>query len=76
MIRVYKTNIQRKKDANRILAALAPHYPCSNINFDLEDTDKILRIEYHHEEWDAEPIEHIVQNRGYWIEELEHDVSV
>ncbi|EKT3958383.1 hypothetical protein NTJ28_002394 [Flavobacterium psychrophilum] len=46
MIEVFKTNIQEQQIANNIVRQLLKHYPEGKINFDLEDCDKILRIEY------------------------------
>tara|TARA_R110002049_G_scaffold175107_2_gene342442 strand:+ start:12728 stop:12937 length:210 start_codon:yes stop_codon:yes gene_type:complete len=45
MIEVFKTNITNKKTANDLLLELAKEIPNSRINFDLEDCDRILRIE-------------------------------
>ncbi|MFH7018540.1 hypothetical protein [Flavobacterium sp. FlaQc-47] len=44
MIEVFKTNVQEIEQSNMIVAKLLEHFPNSNINFDLEDCDKILRI--------------------------------
>lgn len=45
MVEVFKTNIQEKKQAALVFEILAKHFPLFKINFDLEDCDKILRIE-------------------------------
>lgn len=45
MIEVFKTNIVDENTAKTVLSDLAIHLPNSYINFDLEDCDKILRIE-------------------------------
>lgn len=45
MIEVFKTNVQSQKDALQILDNLSKQLKNSKINFDLEDCDKILRIE-------------------------------
>lgn len=45
MIEVFKTNVQLKKDANYIVRNLQNKIANSKINFDLEDCDKILRVE-------------------------------
>ncbi|WP_394777093.1 hypothetical protein [Flavobacterium sp.] len=44
MIEIFKTNVQEIEQSNMIVAKLLEHFPNSNINFDLEDCDKILRI--------------------------------
>jgi hypothetical protein len=45
MVEVFRTNVQSKHVAQDIIANLLQHYPTAKINFDLEDCDKILRIE-------------------------------
>jgi hypothetical protein len=45
MIEVFKTNVENAGDANNIVQMLLQHFPGSRINFDLQDCDKILRVE-------------------------------
>ncbi len=45
MIEVFKTNVQYQKDAVQIVATLTQQFNNAKINFDMEDCDKILRIE-------------------------------
>ena len=45
MIEVFKTNIQSQYEAKVILEELNFQFPDYAINFDLEDCDKILRVE-------------------------------
>lgn len=45
MIEVFKTNVKSKTSAKKICSDLIAILPDSKINFDLEDCDKILRIE-------------------------------
>lgn len=45
MIEVFKTNINDLSIASHMLKELLKHFPDSTINFDLEDCDRILRIE-------------------------------
>ena len=45
MIEVFKTNVEHTSDANNIVQMLLQHFPGSRINFDLQDCDKILRVE-------------------------------
>lgn len=45
MIEVFKTNVENASDANNIVQMLLQHFPGSRINFDLQDCDKILRVE-------------------------------
>ncbi|MFY7908253.1 MAG: hypothetical protein ACOVO2_01815 [Emticicia sp.] len=45
MIEICRTDIKSKTKANAIIKALKIRFPTSNFNFDLNDCDKILRIE-------------------------------
>lgn len=45
MVEVFRTNISEEKMADSILQKLVSHLPESYVNFDLEDCDRILRIE-------------------------------
>ena len=44
MIEVFKTNVQKQKQA-KLLAALSEAFPHYRISFDLDDCDRILRVE-------------------------------
>ena len=44
-IEVFQTNVQEVSQAEKIIDLLLQHFPESKINFDLEDCDKVLRIE-------------------------------
>lgn len=45
MIEVFKTNVSSEKKSKIIIDALRILMPQAKINFDLEDSDKILKIE-------------------------------
>lgn len=45
MIEVFKTNVYRITEAKKMAALLLNHFPGSKINFDLDDCDKVLRVE-------------------------------
>ena len=45
MVEVFKTNVQQNSDAEEIIESLSRCLPDYKINFDLEDCDKILRVE-------------------------------
>jgi hypothetical protein len=45
MVEVFKTNIRKIRQAEKIIEKLKFIFPNYKINFDLEDCDKILRIE-------------------------------
>ncbi|HWV68689.1 MULTISPECIES: hypothetical protein [Chitinophaga] len=45
MVEVFVTNVKRVAAAKEIVALLLRNFPDSKINFDLEDCDKVLRVE-------------------------------
>lgn len=45
MIEVFKTDVKGVRQAKKIAGLLLQHWPVCRVNFDLEDCDKILRIE-------------------------------
>lgn len=44
MIEVFRTNVQKKSQANKICKNILEQFPAYLINFDLSDCHKILRI--------------------------------
>lgn len=45
MVEVFKTNVQEHELAKQLTAELLSHFPQCKINFDLQDCDRILRVE-------------------------------
>lgn len=45
MVEVFKTDVQEQDQAGALLILLAQQFPLSKINFDLDDCDRILRVE-------------------------------
>jgi hypothetical protein len=69
MVEVFKTNVRYKKQARALLGALAKQFPLFRINFDLEDCDKILRVEG--ENIQQGKIARLVTEQGYQCHILE-----
>lgn len=44
MIEIFKTNVENEDQAKSLFALLYVQIPAAEINFDLEDCDRILRI--------------------------------
>lgn len=68
MVEVFKTNVKKKNESQRIILTLLEHFPESKINFDLSDCDKILRVES--ETIFPERIVEILISSGYFAEIL------
>lgn len=45
MVEVFKTNVQEHAEAQKLVAVLRRHFPGNKINIDLDDCDKVLRVE-------------------------------
>jgi len=45
MVEVFKTNVAEIAQSKILIEQLYHHFPESKINFDLDDCDKILRVE-------------------------------
>ena len=45
MVEVFKTNVQQRELAEQLVSILHDRFAFLKINFDLEDCDKILRVE-------------------------------
>jgi len=45
MVEVFKTNVRSIRKAKLVIEKLAEEFPAHKINFDLDDCDKILRVQ-------------------------------
>jgi hypothetical protein len=45
MVEIFKTNVNNKRLANRVLKSLRTNLPACHFNFDLDDCDRILRAQ-------------------------------
>ena len=68
MVEVFKTNIDDKLVAEEIRQLLLDHLPDCKVNFDLEDCDKILRVEGF---VSADEVIEMVREHDYQCEVLE-----
>ena len=63
MIEVFKTNVGKVDHASRIVGLLLGHFPGSRINFDLDDCDKILRVEGYN--FSTDKVVSLVEENGF-----------
>ncbi len=45
MVEIFRTNVNSKKVAEKVLKSLNARFPACHFNFDLDDCDKILRVQ-------------------------------
>jgi hypothetical protein len=69
MVEVFKTNVQKDKQAKSLVNLLYLHFPNSKINFDLDDCDKILRVEGR--DIAAVKVMELVKQNGFYCTALE-----
>ena len=69
MVEVFKTNIFKHEQAKLILSVLKSKYPDTKINFDLDDCDKILRVEG--KKIKTGEITNLITSKGFECEILE-----
>lgn len=73
MIEVFKTDVQFGKQALLLLSQIHQCFPYYKANFDLEDCDKILRIENVHGPVDDMSIVALLKKFGFTAEVLADD---
>lgn len=64
-IEVFKTNVYAEAEAAKIINFLLKQFPHYKINFDLDDCDRILRIETLNSDINEREIEQMVIKQGY-----------
>jgi hypothetical protein len=69
MIEVFKTNVLEMSQSKALVEKLLEQIPSSRINFDLQDCDKILRVEAEH--IIPEKIIEVINANGYQCQVLE-----
>lgn len=62
-IEIFKTNIEDTQTADKIICAIQKEFHTSNVNCDLSDCDKVLRVEA--EQVEIEQIIKIVRDFGF-----------
>ena len=65
---VYRTSVECPEQAKALVQLLLSYFPTSEINFDLDDCDKILRVK--HRDPPVRSISGILMERGFLCEEL------
>ncbi len=63
MVEIFKTNVRGRRKAEQLVNLLSKYLPACKINFDLYDSDKVLRIEG--KDIEAEQVPKILQKRGF-----------
>lgn len=68
MVEIFKTSVAKKSQAKKVLNVLSKTVPEHFINFDLDDCDRILRVEC--DMIEHEKIVELVQRCGFTCENI------
>lgn len=71
MVEVFKTNVSGKRNARKIIRLLTNKWSNLAVNFDLEDCDKVLRIENKASAIEVDELIVFIQSVGVEIQALE-----
>lgn len=69
MVEVFRTSVEQQEEAAHMVATLLLHFPDCRINFDLDDCDRILRVEGN--DFAAESISAVMKENGFMCTALE-----
>ena len=76
MIEVFKTNITDRHHANRLIDDLHKIHPDYKANFDLDDHDRILRVENKNGLVPANSVIRLVNDHGFEAEVLPDEIPL
>lgn len=63
MIEVFKTSVREPCQADEVIRLLIRHFPGHKVNFDLEDCDRVLRMEGHR--FSISRVKNLVRRQGF-----------
>ncbi|MEO6305302.1 MAG: hypothetical protein ABIP51_19230 [Bacteroidia bacterium] len=76
MVEVFQTNVNETYQANMLLNEINKHFKEYEVNFDLEDCDRILRIESRTEPIQTEQIMNLIKELGFNVEVLSDEIKI
>ncbi len=75
MVEVFKTNVTNREDANKVSCLIQKNFVDYKVNFDLEDCDKILRVECSARKIEPELVIDLLPNYGFYAEVLPDELA-
>ena len=72
MVEVFKTNINTKGAAAALIAKLKFAIPSASVHIDLEDCDKVLRVETMNYPIDEQTVVRLVIENNFYCEVLDY----
>ena len=74
MVEVFKTNVQEAVNARLLIRSIQRCFPDYNVNFDLDDCDRILRVKSSNGLVDPAPILNLLKAFGFEAEVLGDEI--
>lgn len=69
-IEIFKTNVKSKRKASFLIDEMKELFPGYKISIDLNDTDKVLRVENNKGRIKATEVIELLKRRNFWCEVL------
>jgi hypothetical protein len=70
MVEVFKTNVTSNHQAEQLVSLLEDYFAGYKVNFDLEDCDRILRVEVSRDSVEPQPLISLLSEHGVHAEVL------
>jgi len=75
MVEVFKTNVENSIQAKLLLKTISKNFPDYKTNFDLEDCDKVLRMETLNNQIQSSEIINLINDSGFEVSILPDDLN-
>lgn len=69
-IRVYRTDVENRRDVRFFTEQIRQKIPQSDVSFDLDDCDNVLRIESRNRDFSDRIVRQIFEQHGHFAEVL------
>jgi hypothetical protein len=63
-VEIFKTDVHNEEEASLVIILLDEYYPDFKVNFDMDDDDKILRVESTEKQISGSEIESLLEGIG------------
>lgn len=65
MVEVFRTNVQHRADASKLVGLIHAMFKNHEASFDLSDCDRILRVACHHGHVQPQPLIDLLHRHGF-----------
>ncbi len=71
MIEIFKTNLNKIDESDRLKKELTEVLPSASIHIDLEDCDKVLKVHNNGQDFDPMQVIALAESMGFYCEKME-----